>query len=566
MSYALTRLSGLILTVATVLACAALPIRAAETPFAGTWKVNVLSAGNEITVWLVKLEGMGDKLQASVVATGLPGFDGTVDNARADAGSVHMTIKSSRGDFEVTGYAPKGEATPKKLRGSIEVRGQHDLVQLERTDLKELDPGKVRVPGPAADAYLKAMRIKEPESKETALKEILEKFGDQPLAYPVGLNLLQLRVKTGDEAEVRKAAEGAIKVAAEYGPEMKLQATYNVARTLAGQEKLAALALDFANRAEKQLRASDPASTQVPILKTLVAALTKSGKKAEASAIKARIAKLDEILDREFIKDAVPFKTEAFAGRKGKSDRRVLVELFTGAQCPPCVSADVAFDAMLKAYQPADVILLQYHLHIPGPDPLTNTDSEARSKYYDVNSTPTLFINGAKGPAMGGYKQHGEERYQTLTKALEEPLKAEAAASVKLAANRKGDKIAIRAEATGIKDKEADVRLLLVLIEDVVRYAGSNGQRLHHHVVRAFPGGVEGVAVKNGAAKQDVDVALADVGKTLKEYLADANKKRPFLDDDRPLDLRHLKVVAFLQDQKTKEVLNAVEVAVPSTE
>ena len=31
---------------------------------------------------------------------------------------------------------------------------------------------------------------------------------------------------------------------------------------------------------------------------------------------------------------------------------------------------------------PSELVLIQYHMHIPGPDPLTNTDTEARWKYY----------------------------------------------------------------------------------------------------------------------------------------------------------------------------------------
>ena len=51
--------------------------------------------------------------------------------------------------------------------------------------------------------------------------------------------------------------------------------------------------------------------------------------------------------------DKVPFiAVKPFAGRKGKSDRAVLVELFTGAQCPPCVAADMAFDALPQTYKP----------------------------------------------------------------------------------------------------------------------------------------------------------------------------------------------------------------------
>ena len=82
----------------------------------------------------------------------------------------------------------------------------------------------------------------------------------------------------------------------------------------------------------------------------------------------------------------MPFKPSEFKGRKGESKRVALVELFTGAYCPPCVAADIAFDAAMETYKPQDVILLQYHTHIPAPDRLTNADTEdARDKYCDVS-------------------------------------------------------------------------------------------------------------------------------------------------------------------------------------
>ena len=47
-----------------------------------------------------------------------------------------------------------------------------------------------------------------------------------------------------------------------------------------------------------------------------------------------------------------PFRPEPFKGRKDpKADGVVLMELFTGAQCMPCVSTDVAFDVALEDVQ-----------------------------------------------------------------------------------------------------------------------------------------------------------------------------------------------------------------------
>jgi hypothetical protein len=101
-----------------------------------------------------------------------------------------------------------------------------------------------------------------------------------------------------------------------------------------------------------------------------------------------------------------------------------------------------------------------------------------------------------------------------------------------------------------------------VLIEDVVRYVGSNGQRLHHHVVRALPGGDEGFAVGEGG-KHTASVNLGKLRKALDTYLTEFAAKRPFRDDERPMDLSWLRVVAFVQDDDSREILAARQVDVP---
>ncbi len=66
------------------------------------------------------------------------------------------------------------------------------------------------------------------------------------------------------------------------------------------------------------------------------------------------------------------------------SGRVVLTELFTGAECPPCKGADLALDLIGEYYPRSMVAILEYHLHIPGTDPLTNKESESRKEYYSV--------------------------------------------------------------------------------------------------------------------------------------------------------------------------------------
>jgi hypothetical protein len=302
------------------------------------------------------------------------------------------------------------------------------------------------------------------------------------------------------------------------------------------------------------------------VLTTLKTALLKAGKAAEAKELTPKIAGLNDQLDQEFLKDAVPFKTEALT-RKEKGERVVLVELFTGAQCPPCVAADVAFDAMLKSYKPVDVVFLQYHLHIPGPDALTNEDSIKRMGFYIPDpmkqGTPTFFIDGGKGPGVGGAKADGKDAYETLNKGVGEALEVGAQAKIKLSAENKDGKVDIHVEVSDLSKAGDFIKLRLVLVEEMARYPGGNGQRLHHHVVRAFPGGVEGIALKQKSTKQDIRMDLGDVKKNLNDYLGNF-KGAKFAEDERPLDLKHLKIVAFIQnDDGDKDIFQAAQIDLP---
>ena len=78
------------------------------------------------------------------------------------------------------------------------------------------------------------------------------------------------------------------------------------------------------------------------------------------------------------------------------------MELFTGTQCCPCVAADVALGALAQTYEPTELALLQYHMHIPGPDPMTNLDTEARWKHYLGAFAPTKTQFGVPTAVFNG--------------------------------------------------------------------------------------------------------------------------------------------------------------------
>jgi hypothetical protein len=538
------------------------PARAAS-PFVGNWKLLDVSSGNEVALVLVQIEEKDGKLQGKALASPLINNSASVENVKGDDKMIEFDVKFSGGTFHVKGHPVKG----KGVLGAINFNNRLILTQLTKTDDTELKREDAQNQTAEGQAVAKARLIRDAKEQQAALKEILEKHGDTPAAYVAAQLLLQNLVKEGaKDDELRATVEQFVKSGANFGAEVEKNTVLTACQALARGEKVSPVAVEFARKAEMALTKDDTTAHSSAVLKALATALKKTGKEDEAKQLQPRIDKLEAVLDAEFEKNAVPFKPGEYKGRKGDNLRVAVVELFTGAYCPPCVAADVAFDAALETYKPKDVIFLQYHTHIPAPDRLTNADTETRLKYYEkeVRGVPTAFLNGKATKPLGGGKANGEGSYTSLRGEIDEALDKETTASLKLTAERKGDKIDINAEVTGLKDPGENVKLRLVLIEEVARYPGGNGQRLHHHVVRALPGGADGLVLKEAKAKQSVKIDLAELKKSLDEYMTKYNEgPRKFLDDEYPLNIKHLKVVALIQDDSSKEILQAVQIDVP---
>jgi hypothetical protein len=289
------------------------------------------------------------------------------------------------------------------------------------------------------------------------------------------------------------------------------------------------------------------------VLEILADALESSGKIDDAKEIQAKMEKMD-----------TGIKPELFAGRKSKSDRVVLVELFTGTECPPCVAADMAFDALPKAFKSSEVVVLQYHLHIPGPDPLTNPESENRAKYYgkQIEGTPAIFFNGKSAAGGGGPRDAAMEKFKEYKSVVEPLLEKSSAASLLASAKKVGEDVSIAVEVKDLTEIGNNIRLNMVLVEKEVRYQGGNKQKKHHHVVRSFPAGVDGIAMMEKNGKKEAKVNLEELRKKWASYLDQVAKEEPFSGKGRPLNFTDLLVVVFIQNMATGEILQSTQVPV----
>ncbi|AMV28637.1 hypothetical protein VT84_29805 [Gemmata sp. SH-PL17] len=570
---------------------------AAEGGIAGNWQLSTVTAGGESTVCILKIETNAGK--PSVVILAAPqNTETTVGDVRVTDKTVALNVKLVRtvGGRQVpTEHAFVGVrgADGKVILGSTGTDTFRTRAKLTATDKDKLEGELfVRTPLPepmtklqqlnsrVATAQGKMIQEKDQEKRKELqkeftearkdleeklpglYKEVVEKHADTLAASDAAVNLLAMSARTKTTAdEAKKLIQIVQKQGAPYGPLYTGVTLARVAETLAAQEGLEPVALAAIEPSAKVLTQDDSAAVRSTILSAYQLALTKNGKTDAAKTVAAELAKLELVLDAEYAKTVPPFKPTAFAGRQDKSANQVAVmELFTGAQCPPCVAADVAFDALQKSYKPTDLLLIQYHLHIPGPDPLTNADTVARAKFYNVNSTPNTFFNGKAAAAGGGGMPNAESKFTQYRGIIDPLLEKTVETKVGGRATRAGDKIDISVEVTeGAGD---DMKLRLLLVEENIKYVGGNRLRFHHQVVRAMPGGVDGVAIKDKAFKQTVTADLGDVRKELTKYLDEYAKTRPFPKADRPMDMKALKVIALVQNDKTKEIVQAVQIEI----
>jgi hypothetical protein len=503
------------------------PATAAETGLAGNWKVTVLDQGEQPTLYILTFENKDGKWVGSVSANSEEVPEAEVNEITLTGDKLFVSLKvgdNSFFSFEGRMPAQAGGA----IRGSFNIGRNLFPAHLETTKLSTLDPYELN-------------------------KEVVARGGDDLRFFNAVVSLLNAaEEKKAKPEEIRGWAEKAVKNAEAWGPRWQRHQAMRVAQALAAQEGQAALAVNYARRAERLLEARDTPGTRFNVLSVLASALKKQGKAEELKDIET---KLDQT-------DILPKPTK-FEGRKAKSDRAVLVELFTGAQCPTCVGAGLALDGLLKTYKPNELVVLNYHLHGNGPDPMTNQDTFDRAEAYGemVEATPTVVLNGRPLSRFAGAIDDAPDLYRGIRKLIDPRLEETSKATLKVSASQKGTKISISTQVSDLVRTGEGVRLKVALVEPEVRYVGGNKMRVHHQVVRAMPAGVKGVALAEKSAKKDFSVDLEELRGKINKYLDDFAKKAEvkFPSPERPMDFRNLKVVAFIQDDQNFEVLQAVQ-------
>jgi thiol-disulfide isomerase/thioredoxin len=265
----------------------------------------------------------------------------------------------------------------------------------------------------------------------------------------------------------------------------------------------------------------------------------------------------DAMLDAQYEKlYPNPVKVEEFKDTEKRSDRLVLAEVFTGSGCPPCVAADLAFDAAMERYSAKDLAVVMYHQHIPRPDPMTNPDTTARAKEYDVHGVPSYAVDGKMLGGGGGGRDYTSTVYDRIVKPIETDLELPAEAKLTAHASIAGNVVKVTGAVSDVKEKSADLKVQVLLVEKQIRYTGENGVRFHPMVVRAI-----GEEKAEGSFSRSFDLAEISAGlkKHLDEYEAGGHRGEPFkfMEKKYAIDRSNLAVVVMVQDGKSKHILQS---------
>src|SRR5207302_10907086 len=113
------------------------------------------------------------------------------------------------------------------------------------------------------------------------------------------------------------------------------------------------------------------------------------------------------------------------------------------------------------------------------------------------------------------------KKYDAYRAVIDPLLEENAGAKISASVDRDGDRLDIHVKVSDLKEPGDDKKLRILLAEETVRYAGSNKIRLHHNVVRAFPGGVAGQPLTHASSKLHTLINLGDLRGNLTKYLDD---------------------------------------------
>ncbi|MCZ2344384.1 MAG: hypothetical protein LC104_21700 [Bacteroidales bacterium] len=511
-------------------------------PPAGQWKLRLAEGGQPLT-FLISFSETEGKWVGDFISSAPPlQVEPTITQVTVN--DSHLTFRLRFRNVDLTSFDGIVAADGSKITGTLAPPvGVPQLTEMKPSQLKNLN-----------DPFALA-------------QETFQQSTVGPDLFNSGFIILsEAAAKKLSEADARAIAERMTKAAQTYGPRWERTIALRLANDLAGQPGFTDIALAQAQRAERMLTEDATPAVTMAVMDTLAHVLDKAGKADEAKKYRTLAARLELRDFAESQKSSPLADAPVHAGRKAKSDRAVLVEIFTSADAPPAVAVDLAEAAILKSFQPSEVVVVAYQLHRPTANPLAAKEGMLRTEHYlksrSITALPAVLVDGKAVEVEGGTAATAQTDFDAIRKRIEKQLELPSPAKLTLTASATETGFSAKATVTDLEKPGDKVFLRFALVESRIRYSGISSTRYHLNTLRAMPGGAQGFPLTAKTGEQTVTIDLAAlrtaIGKDLQEFVETSGVD--FRSPDRPLALANLKLIAFIQDDATQEVLQAVQV------
>ena len=219
--------------------------------------------------------------------------------------------------------------------------------------------------------------------------------------------------------------------------------------------------------------------------------------------------------------------------------KNLLFEEFTNVGCGPCAEQNPLIDEFLEAVGVGNVVPVKVHTDWPDSEDLfyllDSTDCDSRIGYYGVEAVPDTVVEGQYDLGW-----HGENYYSEISAYFAVDLLVDLGMSFTDNLDGTYD-VVVDALATEALDEQRELSLRVMATQIYLEYGsapGGNGETVFHDSVIGFLPDAEGTPVALGPGdEQSVELSF--------ELAAD-------------WDADQLAFVAFLQDDATREVLQAI--------
>ncbi len=226
-----------------------------------------------------------------------------------------------------------------------------------------------------------------------------------------------------------------------------------------------------------------------------------------------------------------------------QTQRLILVEEFTNASCGPCALSNPAFDALMTS-NATKVVPVRYHTSFPGYDPFYSQNplqNQARTIYYQVTAVPTARMDGA-GVFLQDVNQTSIDAEYNVAPDY----------SINLNYHLSSDNDSVYATATfkAINTVTGTLKAHIMMVEKMITFTtppGSNGETSFPMVMKKMLPSETGTTLPS--TMYPGDSVVVNVGWLISNVF----------------NLNQLALIAFVQDNATKNIKQAGYAPVPST-